>query len=449
MTLSDYTSIIHSASFTFLVGPEHTKLTIQSGLARHVSKPLDELMNNGETRESRHRIAALENEDVETFVGFCEYAYTGDYSVPSTRRSGGGDQDNCNASEKGLFRTESVFTSIPPPVTYSPAPPEDDYGAPGLPTPVSEAETVLAADEPIGDENIFEDGKKGKKGGKKGKKGKKQLADEEPSVEESAPINLTPPTTPPPEKGYSFEDPIITAPQSPMFPPQHDGSGMNTPRPSVPQRGNLWEEFTSLQYDNTHPSTEDENISFPFSPNRMPANRAPTSEPQPEPYVLFHAKLYIFAANYMIPSLARLCLKKLHQDLIIFGTRSAAANDNPAAASDIKTANMRVILQLLHFTYSNTSRYDPFFDMVPQRDGVIPPPKEDDLRKLVSHYAACKVRDLATITSSASHYYPPPMSVHSGVGGEGGYQPHVGGLGFRELLDGTRELASDLVYRMM
>lgn len=406
-------------------------------------------MNNGETRESRHRIAALENEDVETFVGFCEYAYTGDYTVPSSagRRSNGGE-DNCNASEKGLFRTESVFTSIPPPVTYSPAPAEDDFGAHGLRTPVSEAETVLPAEEPVGDRNTFEDGKKSKKGGKKGKKGKKQLLDDEQPVEESAPIHLTPPTTPPPEKDQPFEeDLVVTAPHSPALTARQDGTDMNPPSPSVPPKGvNLWDEFTSLKYDHHRPSSTEDDISFPFSPNRGPANRASASEPQSEPYVLFHAKLYIFAANYMIPSLARLCLKKLHQDLLIFGTRSASRNDNAAAANDVKITNMRVILQLLHFTYTNTERYDPFFDMEPHHDGVIPPPKEDEMRKLVSHYAACKVRDLAAITSSASYYYPPPMSVHSG---EGGLQSGVGGLGFRELLDGTRELASDLVYRMM
>ncbi|KAJ6105222.1 hypothetical protein N7523_010032 [Penicillium sp. IBT 18751x] len=40
-------------------------------------------MNNGHTRESKHRIAVLEDEDVETFVAFCEYAYTGDYTSAS------------------------------------------------------------------------------------------------------------------------------------------------------------------------------------------------------------------------------------------------------------------------------------------------------------------------------------------------------------------------------
>lgn len=39
-------------------------------------------MNNGHTRESKHHIAVLEDEDVDTFIAFCEYAYTGDYNVP-------------------------------------------------------------------------------------------------------------------------------------------------------------------------------------------------------------------------------------------------------------------------------------------------------------------------------------------------------------------------------
>jgi hypothetical protein len=196
-------------------------------------------------------------------------------------------------------------------------------------------------------------------------------------------------------------------------------------------------------------------MSFPrsfFSPTpKAPSSRG-SSEPQPEPYVLFHAKLYIFAANYLIPSLAQLCLQKLHQDLIDFGTRSICDDDSPAAANDTKNANMRMILQLLHFSYSNTTRWDPFFHLVPHHEERgMPPPKEDQLRKLVAHYAACKVRDLAAITSSQSYYPPPPMSVNSGMGGDGGFQSMAGvaGLGFRELLDSTRELAADLVYKMM
>ncbi|KAJ6026682.1 hypothetical protein N7499_004780 [Penicillium canescens] len=131
-TVRDYSSIIHSPSFTFLVGPKHTKLTIQSALAQHVSKPLHNLMN-GHTRESKHRIAVLEEEDVETFVAFCEYAYTGDYCVPRTEP----DVEDLEDSRSGVienapspgtswretYRSDSVSSAVPPP---APSPPPED-----------------------------------------------------------------------------------------------------------------------------------------------------------------------------------------------------------------------------------------------------------------------------------------------------------------------------------
>lgn len=140
-------SIIHSPSFTFLVGPKHTKLTIQSGLAQHVSKPLHNLMNNGHTRESRHRIAVLEDEDVETFVAFCEYAYTGDYKVPrlpvpaslpapATAPAISPQEDartravesvtSPGPSWRGTYRSDSVSSAVPPPAPSPPPESETD-----------------------------------------------------------------------------------------------------------------------------------------------------------------------------------------------------------------------------------------------------------------------------------------------------------------------------------
>lgn len=140
-------SIIHSPSFTFLVGPKHTKLTIQSGLAQHVSKPLHNLMNNGHTRESRHRIAVLEDEDVETFVAFCEYAYTGDYKVPrlpvpaplpapasapaispreDTRTRAVESVTSPGPSWRGTYRSDSVSSAVPPPAPSPPPESETD-----------------------------------------------------------------------------------------------------------------------------------------------------------------------------------------------------------------------------------------------------------------------------------------------------------------------------------
>lgn len=42
-------------------------------------------MNNGHTRESKHRIAVLEDEEVEVFTAFTQYAYTGNYTVPEQK----------------------------------------------------------------------------------------------------------------------------------------------------------------------------------------------------------------------------------------------------------------------------------------------------------------------------------------------------------------------------
>ncbi|KAJ5124581.1 uncharacterized protein N7515_008406 [Penicillium bovifimosum] len=125
-SVRDYASIIHSPSFTFLVGPRHEKLTIQSGLAKHVSKPLHNLMN-GPTRESKHRIAVIEDEDVETFVAFCEYAYTGDYSVPRPKLEdleepsvGVVESTPASATWRAEYRSGSMSSAVPPP---APSPP--------------------------------------------------------------------------------------------------------------------------------------------------------------------------------------------------------------------------------------------------------------------------------------------------------------------------------------
>lgn len=147
-------SIIHSPAFTFLVGPKHTKLTIQSALAQHVSKPLHNLMNNGHTRESKHRIAVLEDEDVETFVAFCEYAYTGDYKVPlppapreDIRKGVVETARSLGNSWRETYRSNSVSSAVPPP---APSPPESirtaEPAAPAPTKPEPEPTPVIEGD---------------------------------------------------------------------------------------------------------------------------------------------------------------------------------------------------------------------------------------------------------------------------------------------------------------
>ena len=60
------------------MGREKKELTIHSALAAHHSRPLDVLMN-GPMIEASERRCTLEDVDKDTFVRFCQYAYTGDY----------------------------------------------------------------------------------------------------------------------------------------------------------------------------------------------------------------------------------------------------------------------------------------------------------------------------------------------------------------------------------
>lgn len=65
-------------------------------------------MNNGHTRESKHRIAVLEEEEVEVFTAFTQYAYTGNYTLPAQKTESATD-------------SSSVATAAPaPPPTASP-----------------------------------------------------------------------------------------------------------------------------------------------------------------------------------------------------------------------------------------------------------------------------------------------------------------------------------------
>ncbi|KAI1941768.1 hypothetical protein LOZ66_001249 [Ophidiomyces ophidiicola] len=435
----NFNSIIHSPPFTFLVGPAHTKLTIQSGLARHVSRPLDELMNNGHTRESRHHIAVLEEEDVETFVGFCEFAYTGDYSVPTRRL------DSNTTAPLGVAFTDSPMgMGIPPP---APSPPR----SPGLGDVPDEYGTEIGNNTGIQDDDP-EVALDSEKKAKQSKNKKKQKAGK-PFEDGGA---LTPPSTPPPSMGddqagqgnetkatpegnegeaqasggWDEQDPTSKeckkASQPKAFHPVPQNPFFLSRRSSV----NLWDEFTSLQYTHQPQSTA---MGLPSPILRSVSTYAGESSSL-DPYVLFHAKLYVFASRYLIPTLAQLCLIKLHRDLVHYPLTTAALDS-------CRPTNIPMILELLHFSYINTKRDDP----------VLPTPSalsssENQLRKLVTHFAACKVRELAGYQSSISS----PKS-YGDTGKDGGFSGLTipPDLGFRDLLDGISELASDLVYRMM
>ncbi|KGO45827.1 hypothetical protein PEX1_003860 [Penicillium expansum] len=562
----NFSSIILSPSFTFLVGPQHTKLTIQSGLAQHVSKPLHNLMN-GPTRESKHRIAVLEEDDVETFAAFCEYAYTGDYSVPRPEREvqeehrhGVVEGSPDTATWRGNYRTGSMSSTVPPP---APSPPpqfrhrgQGPYHQPApepempVPQPVSEpapaevkepvtptfapepeapidvaepepetetyheaeaAPEPSAEDAPPADDEWAvpteepatwepEEPKANKKKGKKGKKGKKQaeLVEEEPPAP-NEPVSLTPPSTPPPEvaaepapepeaepieewataeaapepepepteyraepaeesasePAAAPEEPAAaeeqpSAPEGPMEDswtqdrsegtsitqaqrqrPMLDMSFANQQATSPCEPGlDLWDEFKSLQYD--EPATSK------ATPVETPSNELP--------YITFHAKVYVFATRYLIPALAQLCLRKLHRDLLLLSSTEfeTADLDDSQILDGLAATKAQMILELVHYAYTKTARLEP---ISPTSATQL---RENQLRRLVVHYAACNVKELARYHSaedsvSATPSLRPVDAKAERIETSTSTSPKS----LRALLDLTTELASDLVYRMM
>jgi hypothetical protein len=62
-----------------LLGEDHICFTIPKTLPKNLSVPLYNLMNNEHMKEAQEGRAVLEDVEEDTFVGFCEFAYTGGY----------------------------------------------------------------------------------------------------------------------------------------------------------------------------------------------------------------------------------------------------------------------------------------------------------------------------------------------------------------------------------
>jgi hypothetical protein len=114
----------------------------------------------------------------------------------------------------------------------------------------------------------------------------------------------------------------------------------------------LWTDFLNLTFENPQSLESDE------QPTLVNGDNA--SAPKTTTSLLYHAKIYVFAERYLIDSLRVLCLRKLHADLRDF---------------DLTLQTSGHILEVLEFTYAQTERKES---------------RDDELRMLIVHYAACK-----------------------------------------------------------
>ncbi|KAK7744797.1 hypothetical protein SLS62_010030 [Diatrype stigma] len=78
--------LVTSKLFRFLIGPERKEFTVHANAFSRLSQPLYALIYGGMT-EARDGVAVWDDMDSDTFVRFCEFAYSGDYTTPKLEAS--------------------------------------------------------------------------------------------------------------------------------------------------------------------------------------------------------------------------------------------------------------------------------------------------------------------------------------------------------------------------
>lgn len=263
-----------------------------------VSDPLYALFNNGSMKESQTGVLPLKDVDVDTFVGFSEYAYTGAYKTPNLTSY------EISESEFNLKANYNDRSNEERAIGYTESRLDCDLSPEPDRTPSSESDSWNFATR--------------RKGKGKNKRSRWMPADVEPSA----------------TIVYPYEQ--------------------------------LWERFRSLEFSNK------------------------LASPSPNPDILFHAKLYVFATKFLIEPLRQQCQGSIHRDL---------------CKLSLDPEKQIFIIYLLKFTYAHTGRGEPS--------------GRSRLRDLIIHYIACKVRTLADDEN------------------------------FGELLDSNAEMGSDLVLKLV
>jgi hypothetical protein len=81
LKLSLWTSVFRSKQFVFVVGENQAPFTVHAAIIARQSKALDVLIN-GDMGEASGGKAIFEDIEEDTFIRFCQFAYTGDYTTP-------------------------------------------------------------------------------------------------------------------------------------------------------------------------------------------------------------------------------------------------------------------------------------------------------------------------------------------------------------------------------
>jgi hypothetical protein len=129
---------LRAPPFQFFIGKDKECFYVPVTLAKKISVPLHAMMNNCEMKEGREGKASLEEVHSDTFVGFCEFVYTGDYRVPN------GTADPAKPKGKSLSNIRAATMSIPQTTKHL-----FDFGSfPAEPEPVPEPPEPVTEPEP-------------------------------------------------------------------------------------------------------------------------------------------------------------------------------------------------------------------------------------------------------------------------------------------------------------
>jgi hypothetical protein len=101
-------SILLSPQFTFLIGKEKKTIVVHANAIAATCSQMSVLIN-GNMNEANTRCAEIKEVEVEDFIRFCEYAYRGDFTVPTWKRD-----ETWSASPKVL--PNDMESELPEPV---------------------------------------------------------------------------------------------------------------------------------------------------------------------------------------------------------------------------------------------------------------------------------------------------------------------------------------------
>jgi hypothetical protein len=128
--------LLLSPQFTFLIGKEKKTIVVHANAIAATCDQMNALIN-GNMNEANTRCAEIGNIEVEDFIRFCEYAYRGDFTVPSW------EQDDTPKTEEDVSVPpnipEAEVEELPPEV---PASPRDVPWSPSEDVPQSPPEDV-------------------------------------------------------------------------------------------------------------------------------------------------------------------------------------------------------------------------------------------------------------------------------------------------------------------